>query len=96
MEEFQKNNLAMQHLIKEWEIKLIKIPLDVLSNKKNAQNRTIKQIVGHLIDSATNNVHRIVLMQYGENPLHYQNYSINGNNDRWINIQNYQFENWNN
>jgi hypothetical protein len=56
--------------------------------------RTIKQIVGHMIDSASNNTHRIVHLHYQPSPLRFPNYATNGNNDRWIAIQNYQDENW--
>lgn len=47
-----------------------------------------------MIDSASNNLHRIVHLQYNETPLIFPNYSIDGNNDRWIAIQNYQGEDW--
>ncbi|WP_295938234.1 DinB family protein [uncultured Alistipes sp.] len=67
---------------------------EVISSKFNSQNRSIKQIVGHMIDSASNNLHRIVHLQYGQNPLVFPNYATNGNNDRWIAIQNYQQEDW--
>lgn len=63
-------------------------------SKFNCQNRSIKQIVGHMIDSATNNLHRIVHLQYNASPLIFPNYSTYGNNDRWIAIQSYQDEDW--
>jgi hypothetical protein len=63
-------------------------------NRRNSQGRTIKQIVGHLIDSASNNTHRIVHLQYQPSPLVFPNYASFGNNDRWIAIQDYQTENW--
>ncbi|MFB6318905.1 hypothetical protein [Saccharicrinis sp. FJH54] len=81
-------------LIAEWETKLSTIPVDLLYDKINCQNRTIKQIIGHMIDSASNNTHRIVHLQYRENPLEFPNYATHGNNDRWIAIQNYQEEEW--
>jgi hypothetical protein len=64
-------------------------------NKRNNQSRTIKQILGHMADSASNNTHRIVHLQYQDSPLSFPNYATNGNNDRWIAIQDYQNENWN-
>jgi len=67
----------------------------VISERRNSQNRTIKQIVGHMIDSASNNTHRMVHLQYQPSPLVYPDYANFGNNDRWIAIQNYQEENWN-
>lgn len=67
---------------------------DVISERRNSQNRTIKQIVGHLVDSASNNIHRIVHLQYQASPFSFPNYGTHGNNDRWIAIQNYQQEDW--
>ncbi|WP_346854801.1 hypothetical protein [uncultured Draconibacterium sp.] len=77
----------------EWETKLLELPEDVISNRKNSQNRSIKQILGHMIDSASNNTHRVIHLQYRETPVEYPNYATYGNNDKWIAIQNYQDEN---
>lgn len=95
MEKFTKNNQEILRLIIEWEPKLLSLPTDVITKRRNNQNRTIKQILGHLVDSASNNNHRIVHLQYNDDPLIFPNYATNGNNDRWIAIQNYQDENWN-
>jgi len=54
-----------------------------------SQYRNIKQILGHKIDSASNNTHRIVYLQYRESPCDYPNYATKGNNDKWIAIQDY-------
>lgn len=83
-------------LIDVWEDKLLSLPTAVITERRNAQNRTIKQILGHLIDSASNNTHRIIHLQYQNSPLEFPNYATNGNNDRWIAIQNYQDEKWEN
>jgi hypothetical protein len=34
--------------------------------------------------------------EYRETPVDFQNYATFGNNDKWIAIQNYQDENWEN
>lgn len=81
--------------IRNWESKLYALPEDLIRNKRNSQGRTIRQIVGHMIDSASNNTHRIIHLQYQDSPLIFPNYAANGNNDKWIAIQNYQDENWN-
>ena len=94
MNEFIANNQDILSLIDEWEPKLLTISEDFLSNKHNNQNRTIKQIVGHMIDSASNNTHRIVHLQYQPSPLIFPDYANLGNNDRWISIQNYKNEEW--
>ena len=94
MNEFQPVYDGILSLIDKWEPRFRTLSTDVITLRKNSQNRTIKQIVGHMIDSASNNTHRTVHLQYGENPLQFPNYATHGNNDRWIAIQNYQDENW--
>jgi len=86
----------VQTLIRHWETKLKSLPDETITQRRNSQNRTIKQITGHLIDSTSNNIHRIVHLQYQQSPLTFPNYATFGNNDRWIAIQNYQDEDWNN
>jgi hypothetical protein len=79
-------------LIKDWEPKLTPLSNETIFQQKNSQDRTIKQILGHLIDSTSNNTHRIVHLQYQSSPLTFPNYATFGNNDRWIAIQDYQNE----
>jgi hypothetical protein len=81
-------------LVNAWEPVLEALSPDTFSLRRNSQNRTIKQIVGHLVDSASNNTHRIVHLQYQDSPLVFPNYATFGNNDRWIAIQDYQNEEW--
>jgi hypothetical protein len=95
MNDFKANNQELLRLIDEWEPRLLALSEDVITNRRNSQNRTIKQIVGHMVDSASNNTHRIVHLQYQSSPLIYPDYANLGNNDRWIAIQNYQTEKWN-
>ncbi len=94
MSEFSKNNQELIRLISEWEPKLSQLSVDVITKRRNIQNRTIKQIVGHMVDSASNNTHRIIHLQYQPSPLIFPDYANLGNNDRWIAIQNYQDEKW--
>lgn len=83
-------------LVNDWETKLLELDQSIINERRNTQNRNIKQIVGHMIDSASNNNHRIVHLQYQESPFAFPNYASYGNNDRWIAIQNYEKEEWNN
>jgi hypothetical protein len=94
IKEFEPVIQGILALLKEWESRLLELPQEVITLRKNSQNRTIKQILGHMIDSASNNTHRIVHLQYQPSPLRFPNYASNGNNDRWIAIQNYQEEDW--
>jgi len=96
MNDFNDITLELLRLLEKWEPLLTDLPEETVTNKRNSQNRTIKQIVGHLIDSATNNTHRIVHLQYQPSPLVYPDYANLGNNDKWITIQNYQDAEWKN
>jgi hypothetical protein len=94
MKEFDTVTMELSSLIKEWEPRLSALTDDVISNRRNSQNRNIRQITGHMVDSASNNTHRIIHLQYQKSPLQYPNYATYGNNDRWIAIQDYNGENW--
>jgi len=94
MKEFEDISRELLSLIPSWENKFSAMGADVITERYNSQGRHIKQILGHMIDSASNNTHRIVHLQYRESPCDYPNYASNGNNDRWIAIQDYQSENW--
>lgn len=94
MNQFEPLCVNIEKLIYEWEPRLLALSEDIITERKNIQNRNIKQILGHMIDSASNNTHRTIHMHYGENPLNFPNYASDGNNDRWILIQNYSAEDW--
>ena len=93
---FETSNQTILQLLETWEPRLLALSEEVISERKNSQNRSIRQILGHLVDSASNNTHRIVHLQYRENPCSFPNYATEGNNDRWIDVQNYQHEEWHN
>jgi hypothetical protein len=95
LKEIETMTMGLISLVSTWEPKLAALDEKVLSQRKNSQNRTIKQILGHLIDSISNNTHRTVHLQYQKSPFEFPNYATFGNNDRWIAIQNYQDEDWN-
>jgi hypothetical protein len=95
MNELESINQGLLSLIEEWEPKLSALGNDVITERRNSQNRSIKQIVGYMVDSASNNTHRIIHLQYQESPLNFPDYANLGNNDRWIAIQNYQEKEWN-
>ena len=95
MKELDSISNELVSLAEEWEPVLTKLSGDTISIRRNSQNRTIKQILGHIIDSASNNTHRIVHLQYQPSPVIFPNYATFGNNDRWIAIQDYQNEDWN-
>ena len=85
----------LENLTGEWEPILSALPEETISLRTNSQGRSIRQILGHMVDSASNNTHRVIHMHYQESPVNYPDYANLGNNDRWIAIQNYQEEDWN-
>lgn len=93
-QEFNEQYKDIPELVEKYSGKFMALEEDVISSRRNSQDRTIRQIVGHMVDSASNNTHRIVHLQYRESPLNFPNYATHGNNDRWISIQNYQREDW--
>ena len=61
---------------------LKKIPIDEFEHKPDEGRWSKKEILGHLLDSATNNHHRFVRSQFEENP------SIQYDQEKW-NAHNY-------
>jgi hypothetical protein len=94
MKQFEPVATEIKSLVNEWKDKLLSLSEEKITVRRNSQNRSVKQIVGHMVDSASNNTHRAIHLQYRESPLEFPNYATYGNNDRWISIQNYQNENW--
>ncbi len=94
MKKFDTIRDELKQLVYEWEERLLELPEDMITKRKNSQCRTIKQIVGHMIDSASNNTHRIIHMQYQGSPLVFPDYANLGSNEKWIYIQDFQNENW--
>jgi hypothetical protein len=83
--------IEIERVVEEWEPKLLALSEDVITKRRNHQNRTIKQLLGHLVDSASNNHQRMVRLQYNSE-LVFPDYTQD--NDRWIAIQDYQHSDW--
>lgn len=60
------------------------IPEDKLSFKPSPGKWSKKEILGHLIDSAQNNIRRFIVAQYEDRP------KITYNQDKWVTISDYQ------
>ena len=69
MKESGRITNELRRLLSAWEPVLAGLPEDVITQRRNSQNRSVKQILGHLIDSASNNNHRIVHLQYQLTPF---------------------------
>ncbi len=85
---------AIVKIIETEENLLKDLSTEIITQRRNKQNRTIKQILGHLVDSASNNHQRIVRLQYSKDLLFFPDYRQD--NDLWIALQNYQNADWTN
>lgn len=94
MKKFKYISEEIRLMVSDWEIKLKSISDESLAIPRNSQNRSVKEIIGHMIDSVTNNTHRMVHMQYQDSPFEFPDYAANGNNEKWISIQKYQDADW--
>lgn len=94
MNPFEQLCLDLEALLRIWEPRLLALSEKQIAEKRNSQQRNIRQILGHMADSATNNTHRIIHLHYQPSPLRFPDYAHFGNNDRWIAIQHYEQEDW--
>ena len=82
---------------------LLSLSEEQVSLRRNRQNRTVKMLVGHLVDSVSNNHQRMVRLQYAPRCGHSMPNTEMGmlvfpdytqDNDLWIALQDYQHEDW--
>jgi hypothetical protein len=78
----------LQSLISKYSLLLDGMPEDALAFKSAPGKWSKKEILGHLIDSAQNNIRRFIVAQYEDNP------AIVYNQDDWVRINNYQNWDW--
>ena len=74
----------LEILINDYLLQLKTINEEQLSHKPSPAKWSKKEIIGHLIDSAQNNIRRFVVAQYEDTP------AITYNQDKWVAICNYQ------
>ncbi|NYV68979.1 DinB family protein [Bacillus sp. Gen3] len=75
-------NYWMQTLPKEYD----SMAETEISNRPLPNKWSKKEILGHLCDSALNNINRFIKIQYEEQPFVIQSYK----QDQWVILQNYQ------
>ncbi len=80
----EKTIKQLQSIIDSFSIQLQCIHEDKWRQKPNPSKWSKKEIIGHLVDSAQNNICRFVVAQYQENP------KILYEQDRWVAAANYQ------
>ena len=74
----------LESLIDAYLPALNKIAAEDFTFKPSADKWSKKEIVGHLIDSAQNNIRRFIVAQYEDTP------KIVYNQDKWVSLNNYQ------
>lgn len=74
----------LSQIISEFSIAIKNIPDELFSAKPNSDKWSKKEVLGHLIDSANNNLRRFICGQYEDHPkIIYQQ-------DFWVTANNYQ------
>lgn len=79
----EKKNEILQ-LVNQAMIDFENIPDEAWNNKPQLLKWSKKELLGHLVDSAVNNIRRLVVGQYE------QGVKIIYHQDEWVNYQNYQ------
>jgi hypothetical protein len=74
----------LESLVDEYVTQLKAIPPGEMTYKTSPSKWSKKEILGHTVDSAQNNIRRFIIAQYEENP------HIRYNQDKWVAISNYQ------
>ena len=73
-QDFTAITTGIARVIETEEGVLNSLSVEAITLRRNSQNRTIKQILGHLIDSASNNHQRMVRLQYSKDLLFFPDY----------------------
>ena len=74
----------LEALLNDYLKQLNAVSEEQFSKKPSPIKWSKKEIIGHLIDSAQNNIRRFIVAQYEDNSL------IKYNQDKWVVINNYQ------
>ena len=74
----------IERLLEQHKQALHALPASTMEFKPGPQKWSRKEILGHLIDSAQNNLRRFIVAQYEDSP------HIVYNQDKWVKMSNYQ------
>ncbi len=77
----------LQKIVSAFSIKIQAIPAHEFDAKPNSNKWSKKEVLGHLIDSAQNNLRRFVVGQYDHEP------NIVYDQDFWVKANDYQYMN---
>lgn len=76
--------IQLEQVILQYAPMLKTVSEEQFAHKPSPQKWSKKEVLGHLIDSAQNNIRRFIVAQYEEIP------NIVYNQDQWVKLSNYQ------
>ena len=76
--------LHLEKIISNYTRRLEAVSEENYALKPKAEKWSKKEILGHLVDSAQNNIRRFLVAQYEDTPV------ILYNQDKWVDLTNYQ------
>lgn len=74
----------LKQIVSNYSRRLKALPEESYAAKPRQEKWSKKEILGHLIDSAQNNIRRFVVAQYEDSPI------ISYDQDKWVEIADYQ------
>jgi len=74
----------LEKIVRSYTRRLEAIPDEEYTAKPSPEKWSKKEILGHLVDSAQNNIRRFIVAQYEENP------HIGYDQDKWVALAGYQ------
>lgn len=80
----QQIAIELEKIIQEYFPRLSTLDESITTNKPAPSKWSKKEIIGHLADSAQNNIRRFINAQYEDEPR------VVYNQDKWVSINNYQ------
>ncbi|MDM7924663.1 MAG: DinB family protein [bacterium] len=81
----------LEEMVGHWRPALLGWPASAVSAKASEEQWSIREIIGHLVDSAGNNIQRFVRLQCAKE-LDFPDYT--SDNEAWVAIQGYRDEDW--
>jgi len=84
MKELHQTILGLRKLLNEVPDQFKELTKAQIEHKPDPFRWSKKEIIGHLCDSCTNNLQRIIRVQYEDKP------AVIYNQDQWVKIQKYQ------
>jgi hypothetical protein len=92
MAQTQQISDEIRRLVNSWEGRLIRMRPAEIQTRDGEGKWSVKEILGHLVDSASNNHQRIVRLEIARD-LSFPDYQ--SDNEKWVASQRYQEEDWN-